>query len=46
MKAAALRSFLIMLFLVATPAMAEQKLFFHVQMVGIRRLMRLFRIQT
>jgi hypothetical protein len=28
MKAAALRSFLIMLFLVATPAMAEQKLFF------------------
>jgi hypothetical protein len=28
MKAAALRSFLVMLFLVATPAMAEQKLFF------------------
>ena len=28
MKAAALRSFLVMLFLVVTPAMAEQKLFF------------------
>ena len=46
MKVAALRPFLVILFLVGTPAIAEQKLFFHVQMVGIRRQMRLFRIQT